>query len=183
MPWSVAAAVVAVVGAAVSAYGQYESGQAQKASANYNSEVAANNASIAEQTANRAAQAGEAQAEATSQKTRATVGAITANQAAGNIDVNSGSALDVQSSAKELGELDALTVRSNAAKTAYGYQTQSTSDTGQSQLDAFQAANAGTAGEIGAGASILGGVSSAAGNYGKFLLQNSSINPASGGVQ
>lgn len=175
MPWAVASAVVAVVGAAVSAYSQYESGQAQKASANYNSEVAANNAEIASQTATRAAQAGEAQAEATSQKTRATVGAITASQAAGNIDVNSGSALDVQSSAKELGELDALTVRSNAAKTAYGYQTQSASDTGQSQLDAFQAANAGTAGEISAGGSILGGVSNAAGNYGKFLLQNSSL--------
>jgi hypothetical protein len=175
MPWAIASAVIAVAGAAITGYGEYEQGQAAKKSANYNSEIAANNATIAQQTATRAANAGEEQAAVSEQKTRATVGAIKANQAAGNIDVNSGSAVDVRSSAEELGELDALTVRSNAAKTAYGYQTQAASYTAQSQLDKFQGNNAAIAGDIGAAGSILGGVSGAAGAYGNYLQKNSPI--------
>lgn len=61
------------------------------------------------------------------------MGAIKAAEAAGNVDVNSGSAVDVQSSAAALGELNAITIRGNAAKEAYGYETQSTSFENQAQ--------------------------------------------------
>ena len=189
MPLSTAAwialAAGTVISAGTAAYGAYSQGQAQEASAKYNAQVAANNAVIAQQQAVRAAQAGEAQAEVTQQKTRAKLGGIVTSEAAGNIDVNSGSSLDVQSSAKQLGELDALTVRSNAAQTAYGYETQSAADTAQSQLDKSQASNSATAGDIGAGGSILGGVSSAASNYNNYQLQNSlasSLNGNGGAV-
>lgn len=149
--------------------GSLISGNAKSESAKYNAAVAANNATIASQNATRAAQAGEAQAAMSQQKTRATVGAIKASQAASGIDVNQGSAVDVRSSAAELGELDAITIRSNAARTAYGYQTQSASDTAQSNLDKFTAENDETASEIGAGTTVLGGLGSASLNYGKFL--------------
>ncbi len=66
-------------------------------------------------------------------KTRGQVGAIEASQAASNITVGSGSAVDVRSSAAEMGELDALTIRSNAEKQAYGYQTQAAAFTGEQQ--------------------------------------------------
>lgn len=157
----------------IGAVGQLTSGSSSAAASRYNAEVAANNAQIAKQNATWAAHAGEQQVGEQAQKTRATVGAIKAAQAANNLDVNSGSAVDVRSSASELGELSALNIRSNAARTAYGYQSQSASDTAQSKLDSFQAQQEELAGEVGAGTSILGGFGSAALNYNNYLSSNS----------
>lgn len=161
MPWGFAAAALAVVGAAVSAYGQMQSADAASKASSYNAAVARNNAIIANQNAEYAAKAGEAQAEQASLKSRAEVGAIKANQAAGNVDVNSGSALDVRSSAKELGQLNAITVRSNAARTAYGYQTQATGYKAQSQLDDFESSSAKSSGNIAALGTVIGGLGKA----------------------
>ena len=156
------------VGAGVGAVGAIEQGNATSAAEKYNAQIAANNAKIATQSANYAGAAGNAQAEQAGLQSRAKVGSIIANQAAGNIDVNTGSALSVRSSAAELGELNAITIRSNAARTAYGYQTQSANDTAQSALDTTSAANATTASDFSAGTTVLGGLGSAASNYAKF---------------
>ena len=161
-----------LIGAGVSAFGSIESSDAASASASYQSQVAANNATIAGENAQYAKAAGEAQVTQSELKTAATIGAIKTNQAASGLDVNSGSNEDVQSSAKELGELDALTIRNSAAKQAYGYQVQSTSFTQQSQLSSAQSQQDLTAGMFGAGSSILGGASSATNNYAKFLQAN-----------
>lgn len=171
---STAAAIglaVSAVGTGVAAYGAIQQSNAASDAANYNAQVAANNQKIAQQKASAAAAAGDAQAAATQQKTRATVGAIAAAQAAGNIDVNSGSAVDVRSSSAELGELDAISVRQKAAQTAYGYQTDATSFQDQSNLDTSQAENASAAGGVSATGSILGGVGSAATNWAKYQTQ------------
>lgn len=162
-------AFATIAGAGISALGSIQSANAQSASAKYNSEVASNNAVIQQQNATWAAQAGEEQASMKEQETRAKVGGIVANQAAAGIDVSSPSAVDVKSSATELGELDAINIRGNAARTAYGYDVQSSNDVAQSQLDKFQASQDTTAGEVGAGSSILGGVGNTSLQLGKFL--------------
>lgn len=139
------------------ALGQIRQGQAAAASAKYNSQVQANNAQIAQNNAALAGEQGAANAGIEQQKTRAAVGGIKAAQAANGIDVNSGSAVDVRSSAAELGELNAITIRSNAAKTAYGYQTQQSSDMAQSQLDRQEAKFDVQAGYMNAGTTLLSG--------------------------
>lgn len=164
--------IASIAGAGVGALGAIKQGQAEKSSAEYNAQIAANNAKLATQNAGFAAKEGEAQAEASSLKTRAQVGGIVANQGAAGVDVNTGSAVDVRSSAAQLGELSALDIRSNAARQAYGYQTESTGSTAQSQLDKMQGANAGPAGSINAGATLLGGLGSASTNYTGFLNKN-----------
>jgi hypothetical protein len=58
------------------------------------------------------------------QSTEQVIGAQRTSLAAQRVDVNKGSALDVQADAAYLGELDALTVRNNAAKEAYGFAVQ-----------------------------------------------------------
>lgn len=171
----------------VQAIGSIQQGEAASNAAKYNASVAAANATIAKQSASEAGAAGAAQAEQASLKTRAQVGAIQAGQAASGLDVNSGSALDVRSSAAQLGELNALSVRSNAAKTAYGYQTQAASDTAQSQLDTYQSGADAIGADIGAAGNVLGGVGSAASNYAKFQLQagnslNSGLTPGGYGL-
>lgn len=116
------------------AFGAIQKGRAQSESDKYNAGVASNNAAIAAQNATYAGEEGEANAARSEQKTRAQVGGIKTNQAAANIDVNSSSAVGVRASAASEGTLDAMTIRSNAARQAYGYQTQQASDLGQAKM-------------------------------------------------
>lgn len=167
--WATIGTIASVAGAGIGALGAIQSSRAQAASAKYNAAVAANNAVIAKQNATWAAQAGEAQAGMSQMKTRAAVGSITANQAASGVDLTTGSSLDVRSSARELGELDAISIRSNAAREAYGFETNASSFTAQSQLDRFEARSASTSGYINAGSTILGGVGTGALGYSRYL--------------
>jgi len=52
------------------------------------------------------------------------IGSQRAGFASQGVDVNQGSALDVQADAAFLGELDALRIRTNAQREAHGYQQQ-----------------------------------------------------------
>lgn len=173
VPWLAEAGIGAgLLGGATSAFGSIAQGQAQKSAAEYNAKIASENAAQAKQNAAIAGQSGAEQAAQQSLKTRAEVGAIKANQAAAGLDVNSGSAVDVRSSARELGELDALTVRSNAAKQAYGYQVQGINEQAQSNLDRFEGEQAETAGDIGAASDLLNSFGSSASNWEKYQMSS-----------
>lgn len=143
------------------AFGQIQQGKAAANAANYNSEIAGNNATIARQNATFAGEEGEEKAAQEEQQTRGRVGALVANEGAAGLDVNSGSDVNVRASASETGMLDALNIRSNAARQAYGYQTQASSYDAQAKLDKQQAKQDKTAGYIGAFTSVLGSTASA----------------------
>lgn len=179
---AIAGLALSAVGTGVGVMGSMQQASAQKSAANYQSAIAANNAKIASDNATRAGQAGEAQAAQVQQETRAKVGAIKAAQAANGVNVNTGSAVDVQSSAAELGELNAITLRSNAARQAYGYQTQEASYDAQSGLDKSTASNAETAGYLNAGSTFLSGAGSAAQNYANYRTKSSNMIAGDGGV-
>ena len=84
------------------------------------------------------------------------------------VSVNTGSAADVRAGTEMLGLSDALTIRSNAAKEAYGQEVAATSDIAQANLDRAEGEQAETAGDIGAAGSLLSGASTAGGQYAKF---------------
>lgn len=153
------------LGAVTSMVGAGQAAGANSAYAAYNAQVAENNRLISEQNSKMASAVGNQQATIEGEKTRATVGAIKAQQAASNIDVNKGSAVDVRSSAAELGELNALTVRSNAARAAYGYDVQASGAAGQAGLDRAMAGNAANAGTTTQISSLLAGASSLGSQY------------------
>lgn len=155
------AEVASVAGAGIAAVGAIQQGNAASQAAAYNAQVAANNAKIATQNAALIGAEGENNVAQAQSATRAKVGGIIASQAASGVDVNSGSAVDVRSSAAELGELNAINIRANAAREAYGQQTQSASFTGQSALDRAQSANDTTAGDLKAGGTLLSGFGNA----------------------
>jgi hypothetical protein len=150
--------------------GSIMQGNAAAGAANYNAQIARQNAQIDRQKAIWAGQAGEQQAHAQELKTRATVGAIKAAQAAGNIDVNTGSAVDVRSSAAALGELDAINIRSNATRVAYGYNVEAVGQENQANLDRFAASNDITAGYLGGATTLLGGIGGAAAKWINYRL-------------
>ena len=162
---------VGAIGAGVSALGSYESGQATAAAAAYQAQVAANNAKVAQENASFESAAGETASVNKGLQTRATVGKEKAYTAASGVDVNTGSAPAVRAGTEEMGLLDQLTIRSNAAKSAWAQQVQATSDTAQSQLYKFEGEQAKTAGDIGAAGSLLSGASTVGGNYAKWSNQ------------
>ena len=164
------ALVGGLVGAGISAYGQYQSMEAQSANAAYQAQVAANNAKIAQSNAAMDIQAGEIQAANQGLKTRAAVGTTKAQEGASGVDVNTGSFPQARAAESEIGMMDALTIRSNAAKQAYSQEVAATSDTAQSGLYTAQSQQASAAAPIGAAGSLLSSASSVGGNYAKYAL-------------
>lgn len=166
------AAIAAAAAAGVEAIGQIQQSRAAAASAGYNAKVAQNNAQIATQNAAFAGGEGEQQAGVEGLKTKATYGGTLARQGASGIDIKSPSFQNVLTSEAELGKVNAMNIRSNAARQAYGYQTQATSDLAQAQLDRAQQKYAKRAGYINAASTIIGGASRAAmfANPGMFNL-------------
>jgi hypothetical protein len=156
---------IGLAGTAVNAYGQYEAGQAQSEAAAYQAQVAANNAAIARQNASMESAAGEAQTVAKGLQTRALIGKERAYAGASGVDTNVGSAAAVRAGTEQMGMLDALTIRSNAAKRAWASEVQATSEEAQSQLYQFERSQAAAAGGIAAAGSLLSGASTVGGNY------------------
>lgn len=158
------------LGALSGGLGTYISAQASSKAAKFNAQVASENSKAAKQNAAIAGQAGAEQAAVTSQKTKALVGSMISNEGASGVDVNSGSALESRISATEVGDLDTLTVRSNATKEAYGYKTQSENFENESNLDKLEAESASTGGEIGTASTFLGGIGDVGTNWYKYQL-------------
>lgn len=162
-------ATAATIGAtALSAVGAISQSRASAASAGYNAQVAQNNAQIATQNSQFAGAEGEQNVSASTAKTRALVGATLANQGASGVDVNSGSSVNVRESEAKIGALNALNIRSQAARSAYGYQVGATSDEAQAALLRSQKKNDITAGYLDAGATVLGGLGKAS-QYTRWL--------------
>lgn len=175
MGWAIA---LGAIGAAVSTVGLVAQGESASKSANYSAQVARNNAVIAEQNAAYSAQAGTVAATASSQRGAANLAKIKVAQAAGNIDVNSGSATAVRASQAETNKLDTETTAHNALLSAYGYRTQATSDTAQAGL----LQNEADAAPIGAGLSAAGGLLGQASSLGfKWQDSQNPKTPAAGG--
>lgn len=149
-----------LAGGLLSARGAEQSGEATQRMYNYQAEVSRINSQIDQQNREYALNYGEIQATQYGMKARQDAGQIRASQGASNIDVNSGSAVDVQGSQRKIVAMDLTQIRANAAKTAYDFDVKSTMDTNQAALDVMAGENARTAGHTQAMASIIGTVSS-----------------------
>jgi len=176
---STLATVATLAGAGISAVGSLEQSHAAAASAGYNAQVAQQNAQIQTQNAQFASSQGEQETAAAGAQTKARVATTLANQGASGIDVNTGSNVDVRESEAKIGMLNALTIRSNAAKQAYGFQVNAAGATGQADLLKSQQTSDTTGGYLSAAANVLGGVGKAASFYtpqaGSYLNSSSAI--------
>jgi len=113
---------IASLGASIA--GGVMGGMATSSMYNYQSQVAKNNQIMAQQNADYATQAGEVESQREGMKTAQQIGTIKTQGGASGLDVNAGSKGQVVESATELGQLDAMTIRNNAAWKAYGFKTQ-----------------------------------------------------------
>lgn len=170
-----------LMGGAVNAYGQLQESRAAAQAYNFNAQVAEQNAIIATQKRKWAIEQGDQDIAASQMKTAAKIGATKANQAASGVEVGTGSNADVIQSERELGMLDALTIRSNAARAAYGYETEAYSHKMQAQLDRYAAKNAKTAGKIGAIGTLIGSAARST-QYDNFMSKSSVFSPSFGNI-
>ena len=156
----------------LSAFGALSSGSASSAAAKYNAAMARNNAAIATQKAGWAGAEGEQAYGLAGLQGRYASGSIKAAQGGNGVDVNSGSALAVQKGQQEMNMLNLSNIRSNAARQAYGYETQAASDLGQANLDEYQAKHDKSAGFTNAATNMFKGVA----QYAMFTGGNGPIN-------
>jgi hypothetical protein len=160
------AAVASIAGTGLSAIGSMNQAQAQQANANYQAQVARNNQTIAAQNAQYASQAGAAATTKAQLEQRAKIGAIGAELAASGLDPNTGSPAAVKKSAAELAQLDTATTAQDAALKVYGFKTAGANYGAQAGLDQQEASQAGAAGALSAGSTLLSGFGSLASKWG-----------------
>ncbi len=164
------APALGVLGAATSAVGTIMGGEATAQAAAYNAEIARNNAKIANQNATYSIQAGQAKAETQGLQEAEQGGAVKTALAANGVDVNSGSALDVEKGQREKGALDVDTVMNNAELQAWGYKTQQASFLDQAALDTMEAQEAPLGADLSAGGGLLSSVSSLGMKWNPFTM-------------
>jgi hypothetical protein len=112
-----AIAVTTAVAGGIQAYGQYQAGKDQQRIENMN-------ARLLDEQALDAQRRGDIEEQEHRNKVRAMLGAQRAAFGANNVVSNSGSPLALQLDTTRFGELDALTIRNNAAREAYGYRSE-----------------------------------------------------------
>lgn len=165
---------IAIGGLALSAYQQVrqgraikQAGQAERAAADSQAEILDYNATIADAQAADAVTRGQEEENRYRQGVRSLIGSQRAGFAGQGVDVGVGSAADVQADSAFLGELDALTIRTNAAREAWGYKVQAADTRKRAEVTrktgvfAERAANAaGNSAYVGAGATIASGAGS-----------------------
>ena len=153
------------ISAGASLYQGYASGQSAMAQADAQADALERNADISRQQGHDAIQRGGME----ELRLRRQLANLRANQrtqaAASSIDINSGSALDVQNASISEGEFDAEAVRFNAARAKWGYDTQA------NNMDA-QANNARAIGRSARTNALIGSVANALGTIGTGLYSS-----------
>ncbi len=134
--------IINMVFTAAAGVQQYES---QKAEARYNAAVENDKAKIADAQAEQALELGNIEEERQRARVRAAIGSQRVALAANNIDASSGSALDLIGETAQFGEEDALAIRANAAREAWGYKVGATDARNQAKLTKAAGKNKATA--------------------------------------
>jgi len=169
---SVAATAVAATVTTASTVSQANT---ERRVANYRAAVARNNQEIANQNAQTAAQVGANQEAEKRQDIRKAIAAQRVAGAANNLDISSGSILDLQSDAAGLGELDALTIRDATNRQVRGYQQQGLNYATQAQADIAAGKAARTAGYLSATGTAFEAGSSLADKWNSFRTPDSGM--------
>lgn len=116
--------VATAITVGISALGAVAESKAEQNAAKYNAAVANNNAILAERQRNDSIERGKEEELNFRRQLNQLKGSQRANYGASGVSFASGSPSDVLVDTAVLGEIDALTVRDNAAREAYGFDVQ-----------------------------------------------------------
>lgn len=139
------------------AYGQIQQAQATASANRYTAQVQDMNARLADRQARDALERGKLEEQRKRQEVARIKGIQTAAMAANGVDVTFGSPLDTLVDTAVAGELDALTIRTNAAREAHDYEVDATGKRASAKLSRMSANSASKGGYLDAFGTILGG--------------------------
>lgn len=161
---------------------QAQAASAAQAQARYQAQVAQQNQELARRQEADALQRGQVAEENRRRLTAQQIGQQRAGLAAQGTDFT-GTETDILGDTAAAGELDARTVRANAAREAYGYQVQGMGYANEAGLQYTRAANSTyTPNYLGAGASLLAGASTLSDKWRVFQQNNPRPSGAVDGV-
>lgn len=147
-------------GGLLGAVGSVTSGDASASMYQYKAGVAMINKQISDQNAQWALQSGDVSAEEKGLAGGQEIADTKVRQAAGGLDVNSGSNKATRDTQETVSQFDQSMIRWNAAKTAYGYNVKGAEATAEAGMDLQAASQSEKAGWIGALSSVIGGATS-----------------------
>lgn len=156
------------IGFGLQMYGQNQQGKAAAASYNYQAAVDRNNKIIADRQAEDAIKRGQAEEEEHRRKVTQVKGSQRVAFAANGIDLGSDVVIDTLSDTAMLGELDALTIRNNAAREAYGYRVQGMNYEASAGNNSLAAKSAKSASRTSMFNTLLSGASTVGQNYADY---------------
>lgn len=139
--------------------GKVQESKATSASAKYNSQIAENNRILAERNRNDALERGKDDELTFRRQIAGLKGSQRAAFGASGVTLDSGSPADVLTDTAVLGELDALTVRQNAQREAYGFGIQATNFATESAFERSKAKAAKSGLPLAMATTIAGGAS------------------------
>lgn len=153
---------------ALGAVGSIQQGQASAAAAKANAQVNEMNAVMADRRAKDALERGQKEEQRKRQEVSAIKGKQVAAMAANGVDVSFGSPLDTIVDTAVLGELDALTIRTNAARESYDYRVDAVNKRANASLQRSQAKSALMGGYLSAAGTVLTGAGKGYESYRKY---------------
>jgi len=153
------------LGAMAQAQGQRHAAAAKANEYRYQAQVDDNNRKVALWKAQDAKDRGAKEEAAFRTKVAQLKGRQKSALAASGVEIGDGSALDILGDTAALGELDALTIRSNAEREAYEQKVNASNLAANASMKRMGANNAIIAGKIGSMTSLLSGASSIASKW------------------
>ena len=153
------------MGSMSQAAGQRQAANAKANEYRYQAQVDDNNRKVAEWKAQDALDRGAKEEAALRVKVAGLKGRQRSVLAASGVEVGSGTALDILGDTAALGELDALTIRSNSEREAYENRVNASNLSANASMKRMGANNAIIAGQIGSMTSLLSGAGSVASKW------------------
>ena len=153
---------------AVSAVGAMQQGKAAQAQANYQAGISANNAKIAEYQATDAETRGQQDEARHRQQVQRFLGTQKASIAGSGFELGDETSQSILGDTAAMGELDALTIRNNAQREAWGFRVQGSNATAEAGLQRMAGKQARTSSFWNAGGDLLSGASKFGTQYGEF---------------
>ena len=146
-------------------YGSIQQGKAAEQQANYQAQVSRNNAITSQRQAADAIERGKIEEDQHRKKVQQLLGSQRAGISGSGFDLGDDTSLSILGDTAAMGELDALTIRNNAAREAWGFEVQGSNYTAEAGLAKMRGQNAKTASMWQAGGDLLGGAAKFATDY------------------
>lgn len=156
---------LAATSAVIGGVGAVYSASANSAASKYNQQIATMNAELSRRRAKDALERGANEEQQKRLEVAQLKGHQLAAAAANGVDVSFGSPLDAMIDTAALGELDALTIRRNAARESYDYEVQAVNGQAEAALHGMNASSQMTAGYLNAAGTVLGGLGNSYSDY------------------